>query len=89
MRIEGGGDARSTTPEPEHIREIYAVCRRTGVATIVTAPRTFREHMEFDSLIAGPWEWRLKDDIPYGDAYLYDVDGKRIGTVTVSSLMLQ
>lgn len=86
--ITGGEDVKDLTPDPVHVSELYVGLRRAGVGKIQCSRRTFREHLEFNTLMVGPWDWDLKDDVPFGDLYLFDRNGKRLGTATVSSLVL-
>lgn len=75
--------------DAEYVAEIYNTWRKAGVVRVLVSESTFKAHLEHDLLIAGPWEWKIRNDVPYGDVRLYARDRSRVGTMSVSSLVLQ
>lgn len=47
--------------------------------TLQCSSRTFREHFTDDLLIAGPWEWEIREDIPPGECRMYAADSQDVG----------
>lgn len=91
LPIITGGEA----PKPKlapieaiQIAEIYSRWRAAGVTKVTVSARTFTNHLQHDLLIAGPWEWRIRDDVPYGDVRLYGVGRQRIGTMSISDVAI-
>ncbi|MGQ0836333.1 MAG: hypothetical protein ACT4O5_15715 [Gammaproteobacteria bacterium] len=89
--ITGGGQNKPKKLDPiiaVQIADIYAKWRAAGVTRILVSARTFTNHLDHNILIAGPWEWRIRDDIPYGDVRLYGVCRQRIGTMSISDVAI-
>lgn len=73
--------------EREFVIELYGKLRAVGVTRLICSRRTYEQHLDYDIIVAGPWEWTISDAVPYGSVHLVKL-GNRVGTLTVSELAI-
>lgn len=86
--ITGGEPARKrlSAQDAEYVAEIYAKLRASHARRLICSRQTFTDFLEYDLLIAGPWEWTIADATPYGRCRVVGPDSTVVGTMTLSTL---
>jgi len=89
--ITGGEPAPKPKLQPMEaifIAELYGKLRAIDAGKLRCSAQTFTNHLEHNTLIAGPWDWCIDNKVRYGEIVCYARNGDRLGSVTVSDLAL-
>jgi hypothetical protein len=74
--------------DAEYVMEICAKLRAAHARRLICSRQTFTDFLEYDQLIAGPWEWTIADATPYGRCRVIGPDHTEVCTMTLSTLEL-
>jgi len=85
-----GGAPPNVAPSMEELlflEALYAGFRLAGVVEITCSKATFLAHLNYEVIWAGPWKINITS-MAYGDVKMYGINGRFLGTCTVSNLAL-